>query len=142
MPGYPYQGMRPGYQPSKAYAAPQPTSTAEVSIYDGYFDPPTVLVTPGGTVRWTNRGSHKHTVTDLAGTRDSGDIAPGGSYTLTITRPLTHYYYCRHHRLTMSGTIVVREASSQPQGSYPGGHSHPPGAYPGGYERLPPPGKK
>src|SRR5205085_2773291 len=31
---------------------PAPTSEAEVTIYDNYFEPRKVYLTPGGTVRW------------------------------------------------------------------------------------------
>src|SRR5262249_12470527 len=91
MPGYPYAatpyGVQPGmyspcggyqgmgyggyagmgyggYSPSGGYAPVAPTSQAEVAIYDNYFEPRTVYLTPGGTVHWTNRGRREHTVTD------------------------------------------------------------------------------
>ncbi|MCC6419901.1 MAG: hypothetical protein IT429_16830 [Gemmataceae bacterium] len=122
-----------------------------VEIFDNYFLPSFVFVTPGGTVRWINRGRHKHTVTALAGKPDSGDIPPGGAYTLKVTKPLNHEYYCRHHRLTMSGTIVVRALQAvtppiTPSGYYrpyaylPGSFSRPPVSPVGGYQSPPPPG--
>jgi plastocyanin len=148
MPGYPYAadpyaanpyGMYPGrYSPYGGYAgmgyggyslygtyAPvAPTSQAEVAIYDNYFEPRTVYLTPGGTVHWTNLGRHLHTVTDYAGNWGSGEIRPGDSYTFTPPVALNHYFYCRHHPLEMNGSIVVRPPQpGPPQGA--GGYTNP-----------------
>jgi plastocyanin len=58
-------------------------------------------------VRWTNNGRHRHTVTSYDGRTDSGELAPGSSYTVTFTRPGTYPYHCRLHP-GMRGTVVVR----------------------------------
>jgi plastocyanin len=110
---------------------------AEIRIYDGHFEPAVVLVTPGATIKWVNHGNHAHTVTDLAGTWTSKDLLPGGSYTHKLTHALHHYYYCRHHRLTMSGTIHVQARDAitgppaPPSKGAPGGYTSPPGGSPG-----------
>ncbi len=122
---------QPGYAPSSG--PPQPVAKAEVGIYDDYFEPAAVLVTPGATVRFVNRGHHKHTVTDYAGMWDSRDIPPGGSYTLTVKQPLHTYYYCRHHRLTMKGTILVQERDAITPASSLGGYLSPGGGSQGGH---------
>jgi len=128
--GYPPYGYAPygnpmgygGYSPyGMSPPTPAPTSEAEVSIYDNYFEPRAVHVTPGGTVRWINKGKHNHTVTGFSGGWGSKDIRPGKTYTLTLKDALNHHYYCSHHRLEMNGTIVVRQAQ--------------PGAPPGGYQQ-------
>jgi len=108
--GYPQApgGYRPypgGSQPANPYL---PVATTEVVIYDGYFYPPSIQVAPGATIRWTNKGLHRHTVTDLTGLWTSPELAPNDSWSFTLRHPLNHYYYCRHHRLTMSATIVVK----------------------------------
>ncbi|MCI0463985.1 MAG: hypothetical protein L0Z62_44190 [Gemmataceae bacterium] len=144
--GYGPPPMQPGSgPPAGTYGPPQPVTKAEVGIHDGYFDPPIVLVTPGATVRFVNRGRHKHTVTDLAGKWDSRDLEPGGAYTFTA-KSLHAHYYCRHHRLSMNGKIIVHDpASAVPLnvlnlypsgGGYSGGPKSAPGSY-GGYGPRP-----
>jgi plastocyanin len=92
----------PGYAPS------QPTTTVRVAAFDNYFEPRTLTVLPGTTVRWANYGMHDHTVTSHAGLFDSGDLSPGSSYAATFTQPGTYSFYCRHHTQDrMEGTIVV-----------------------------------
>jgi plastocyanin len=96
----------------------RPTTTAMVVAFDNYYEPKTINVQPGTTLRWLNRGKHAHTVTAEDDSWDSGDIAPGASYTATFQRPGTYYYYCRHHTDDkMRGTIVV---GSGGQGGYAG----------------------
>ena len=101
----------PAVQPTPA----RPATAANVSAKDNSFDPPTLNVAPGTTVRWTNTGAHPHTVTDRGGKFDSGDIAPGASYTMTFQTPGTYRYYCKHHK-GMEGTIVVGEPGKAPAG--------------------------
>jgi len=103
---------------------PAPTSEAEVAIYDNYFEPRTVYVTPGGKVRWTNKGKHLHTVRGFAGDWGSKDIKPGKSYTFTLPEALNHHYYCTYHPLEMTGYIVVRPPLPMPpQGQGQGGYT-------------------
>jgi len=106
-PHYPQPGSPQG-GPEKL---PEPMDEVEVFIYDNYFKPAKVHVTPGGTVRFVNKGRHKHTVTALTGKLDSGDIAPGKVYTFAVKVNLNHFFYCRHHPLTMNCAVVVREAN-------------------------------
>lgn len=104
MYGQPPYSHRP-YAP--AYPA-RPTTVATVGAYDNYFEPKTINVQPGTTVRWVNKGRHPHTVTAQDDRWDSGDIAPGASYTATFQQLGAYYYYCRHHTADkMQGTIVV-----------------------------------
>jgi plastocyanin len=83
-----------------------------VALEDDRFQPASIQVQPGTTVRWTNRGSHAHTVTGRNSRWDSGDIEPGATYSATFRAPGTYYYYCRHHD-GMQGTIVVGGAASR-----------------------------
>src|SRR5687767_7749323 len=105
----------PGYQrsDSSGYSSRQPspavpTTTTTVGAYDNRFEPQTINVQPGTTVRWVNYGHHAHTVTADDGSWDSGDIQPGASYSATFNNPGTYYYYCRHHTQDrMRGVVVV-----------------------------------
>ncbi len=117
--GYPPNPYGGGYPPYGAYGfygkpgVTVPTSQAEVNIYDDYYEPAVVYVTPGGSVRWINQGKRVHTVTGYARGFNSGDLNPGDTYTFKLPRDLNYFYYCRHHRLQMNGAIVVRNAPRQ-----------------------------
>jgi plastocyanin len=110
-----YFHQRSGLQPSVPYqslyppaAMPQaPATTTDVTITDNKFEPATVTITAGTAVRWTNKGSHKHTVTSSNDTRDSGDIAAGQDFAATFAKPGTFEYYCRHHK-DMKGKVIVK----------------------------------
>lgn len=96
-----------GYSTDQPRAS-QPTTTVTVGAYDNRFEPQTINVQPGTTVRWVNYGRHAHTVTADDDSWDSGDIQPGASYSATFSRPGTYYYYCRHHtQARMQGVVVV-----------------------------------
>jgi len=148
---YAQQAYAPQGYARQSYRLPQtrvptlppqrPTTTVMVAAFDNYFEPKLINVQPGTTVRWVNRGRHAHTVTADDDRWDSGDIAPGASYTATFQRPGTYYYYCRHHTGDkMQGTIVVgsggrggygsagREGSAAGQTNGNGSGSQPSGA--------------
>jgi plastocyanin len=114
---------QPSYAPG--YSPMRPTTTVSIGASDDYFEPSKVNVQPGTTVKWMNKGTHKHTVTSNKGLWDSGDLAPGATYSVTFTTPGTYYYYCRHHK-GMQGTIVVGSGGyggAQPSGGYGGSRS-------------------
>jgi len=122
---YQQQPTVSGYQPSYAPGAPMPGSaTVEVGAFDNEgFKPKTINVTPGTTVRWVNRGQEKHTVTARDGSFDSGEIAPGASFTFTFQRPGTIEYVCRpHEQMGMIGSVIVGTSGAHS----PGSHGAPP----------------
>jgi hypothetical protein len=86
-----------------------------IGIYDDEFDPPSINVPAGATVRWINRGADEHTVTADNGSWDSGDLAPDEMYSARFKQPGTYPYHCDHHK-EMAGTIVVFEAADVPAG--------------------------
>ncbi len=111
----------------------RPTTTATVNAYDNYFEPKTINVQPGTTVRFVNRGRHAHTVTAGDDRWDSGNIAPGASYTVTFQRPGAYEYYCRHHtddRMRGTVTVGADDRSNGNMRGAPGGSSRD-----GGYGR-------
>ncbi|MCM2281744.1 MAG: plastocyanin/azurin family copper-binding protein [Bdellovibrionaceae bacterium] len=88
------------------------------------FEPATISIRVGDTVRWTNTSSSLiHTVTFDASLADdpshvelpagadpfnSGNIAPGGTFTRTFTVPGTYRYFCiPHEDEPMVGSITV-----------------------------------
>jgi plastocyanin len=117
-----YQPSRPMYgQPYSAAPLPapsrsapparQPTTVVNVVMNDNNFQPKSINVQPGTTVRWTNGGTHAHTVTAKNDSWDSGDIPPGATYSATFQQAGTYDYYCRHHN-GMEGAIVVGSAAA------------------------------
>lgn len=110
-PAYPNGQVSPA-----GYAAAAPA--VAVTIQDDAFQQASITVQPGTIVRWTNTGSHVHTVTGQNTNWDSGDIAPGATYSATLQYPGTYQYTCRHHA-GMQGTIVVGNAPA-PAATQPG----------------------
>jgi plastocyanin len=86
--------------------APQGT----INIANMMFSPSQITVAVGGSVTWTNNDSIAHTVTDDLSNVDgpnSGNIAPGASYTFTFKKAGSYQYHCDIHH-SMRGTIVVK----------------------------------
>src|SRR5512140_121963 len=85
-------------------------ATVDISIVDFSFNPQHDTITVGTTVRWTNEGAVTHTSTSDGGVWNSGDIAPGGSFSFTFTTVGTFPYHCAIHTF-MTAAIVVRTAT-------------------------------
>ena len=81
-----------------------------VSIVDFAFQPASLEVPVGTTVTWTNAGAAPHTVTADDGAFDSGELAPGASFSQTFDTAGSFAYHCEIHP-NMTGTIVVTEAA-------------------------------
>jgi plastocyanin len=56
-----------------------------------------VQVPAGTTVTWNNVGAVIHTATDTKGSFDTGDVAGGGSTSVTFDSPGTYTYSCLPH---------------------------------------------
>ena len=88
-------------------------ATQTVTIADFAFSPATVTIRAGDTITWTNDDAIVHTATSTTGAFDSGDLAPGKSYSVTFTTAGTYDYFCAPHP-TMTGQIVVQAAAPAP----------------------------
>ena len=88
-------------------------------VVDNDYLPGTITVARGSTLTFANTGALPHTVTDRAGSFDSGIVMPGQSYRRTFSTAGTYEYFCTIHP-EMSGTVVVT-ASGTPVGSAAGG---------------------
>ena len=84
-----------------------------VIIKQMHFDPPQMTIRTGETVEWKNEDIFSHTVTAYDGSFDSGLIAPGGSWQMTVKRAGKFGYHCRSHP-NMTATLIV-EAAAGPQ---------------------------
>jgi plastocyanin len=92
---------------------PNPVGAAvTVSMQNIAFVPPTLTVSIGTTVTWTNQDTVSHTTTsDAAPAWDSGILNKGASFSFTFTKAGTFTYHCNVHP-TMHGTITVTPAAS------------------------------
>lgn len=78
-----------------------------VTIQAMQFQPATLTVVAGDQITWTNTDTQAHTVTSNDGTSfNSGNIAPQGTFTVTLNVNGSYPYHCSLHP-TMTGTIQV-----------------------------------
>lgn len=106
------------------------------------FEPATVTVLTGQTVRWVNRADVVHTVTcgrttpeaeghgSLPGGAeafDSGPIQPGEAWSYTFRTPGVYEYVCTHHLASrMVATVMVEATDPQAQEGGADGADAPP----------------
>jgi plastocyanin len=86
---------------------PQPVDQGkivDVTIQNFAFNPPSIEVSAGDTVRWTNLDSTEHTVNGH--TFGSGMIPKGQNYEFLFTEPGVYNYNCSIHP-AMKGTVTV-----------------------------------
>lgn len=103
--------------------ASEPAATVNMSN-QLTFEPASIAIQAGQTVDFVNRSALAHTVTaDPSKARnadnvslpedakpfDSGNLAPGESYSHTFTEPGTYQYFCIPHEAAgMKGTVIVQ----------------------------------
>jgi len=99
-----------------ALATAQPRQVARsatVVLRNIAFNPSTVTIRRGGSVRWawrdgTGLAAVYHTLTSIGRDRFSGTGAhDSGSYTVRFLRPGRYAYECMLH-VGMTGTVIVR----------------------------------
>lgn len=67
-----------------------------------------ITIKKGSKITWTNSDAEPHTVTDLKGKFDSGNMNKGDTWSYTFHEAGTFEYYCQFHP-EMAGKIVVTE---------------------------------
>ena len=78
-----------------------------VVVVEMSFDPATLEISAGDTVRWDSESDLPHTVTSTSGPLEFDEsLPPGGSVSITFDEPGTYEYRCTLHP-SMTGTIVV-----------------------------------
>jgi len=70
------------------------------------FVPASIEARAGDTVTWVNTDVMPHTATSDAGAWDSGEIAAGASWTLSVEDGFGGGYTCTYHP-AMSGEIAI-----------------------------------
>lgn len=98
---------------------------AAVSIKNFAFNPATITVTTGTTVRWSQDDTATHTVTsgapDAANRGEdfsSGRLTNGETFAFTFTQEGTFPYFCEMHN-GMRGTVEVTGSTAPPSGGTP-----------------------
>jgi plastocyanin len=75
--------------------------TKEVYILDYQFNPQVVIISPGDTIKWTNKDTVAHSATSDtqtgSGAWDSGLLETDKSYSKTFATPGTYAYHCTPH---------------------------------------------
>jgi plastocyanin len=79
----------------------------EVSIQSFAFDPKVLTVPVNTTVKWTNNDAVTHTVTSDSPLFNSGNLAPGDTFSFLFTATGTYTYHCSIHT-DMTASIVVQ----------------------------------
>jgi plastocyanin len=97
----------------------RPPASVAVSIIPGAgtntsssgYSPDTTTLVLGvnNSVIWTNHDNSPHTVTANDGSFESGNMAPGQTYTFTFSTPGVYTYHCTYHPW-MTGTVTVKAA--------------------------------
>ncbi|MEW6701420.1 MAG: plastocyanin/azurin family copper-binding protein [Bacteroidota bacterium] len=85
----------------------------EVWLQNISFNPSTITVNAGTTIKWINKDNVAHTVTSGTpgapdGIFDSGNLNNGGTFSYTFNTKGTFQYYCKLHQSSMKGTVVVQ----------------------------------
>ncbi len=101
----------PGPWKQASFASNQ-VQTVDVAIRGFAFQPNTITVPVGTTVRWTNQDSVSHTTTSNDRVWDSGTLRQGQSFSFTFTKPGTFPYFCAIHP-GMTGTVVVTGTAAE-----------------------------
>ncbi len=103
--------------PPPAHTTPPPTpppvARGELELRDVAFVPASIRVSPGTTLTWVNTGAAPHTVTDRAGSFNSGILARGARWSRAFNAPGTYQLLCAIHP-DMHATLVVAEPGATP----------------------------
>ena len=83
-------------------AAPTAPPGMSVRMAGSWFEPSTLTIAVGETVRWFDDDALPHTVSATDGSWDSGNLAPGQTFELVLTRPAA--------TRTSAGTTLARSA--------------------------------
>lgn len=76
----------------------------DVAIQSFAFNPVSVEISTGDTVKWTNMDSATHII--KGSTFESGSLAKGDTYEFVFTEPGVYDYICSIHP-SMKGTVTV-----------------------------------
>lgn len=101
-------------------------ASSSVQVMGGFFDPPSVELSPGDKVTWTNADSMPHTVTSAwdAGASFDAVLRAGESFTFAFPEEGAWTIHCRPHSgMEMKVTVNAVDAGAgiaQPLARTPG----------------------
>jgi plastocyanin len=101
-PVTPAEAVTPAVEPQPAGKG----KIVEVAIKNFAFEPASVNISTGDTLRWTNMDSDIHTV--RGPTFESGNLEKGDTFEFLFTDPGVYNYNCSIHP-SMKGTVTVTE---------------------------------
>jgi len=112
-----------GYGGGSPTEPPRPAQVITVQVKDFSYEPKSITIEPGDTVRWVLSGSdHTHTVTALNGAFDSGAVftGSGAMFERRFDTVGTFDYSCKSHKLCcqMQGSVRVGSNSPPPSPGY------------------------
>jgi|ERR671936_2626898 plastocyanin len=86
------------------------SKTVDVTMKSLQFNPKTVTVPVGGTVKWTNDESVGHDVTGAGFKSGSpGGMSQGNTFSHAFKKAGTYRYVCTIHKVSgMTGTVIVK----------------------------------
>ena len=91
-----------------AGASSMATKSVTITIHNFMFMPMKITVTPGETIKVTNKDQVAHTLTATDGKFNTGNVNPGKTKTFKApSMPGTYDYICSIHQY-MTGEIVVK----------------------------------
>ncbi|MCY6382093.1 plastocyanin/azurin family copper-binding protein [Hoeflea prorocentri] len=80
--------------------------THDIRIKSFEFEPQTITVKVGDTIRWTNEDLAPHTATAVAADWDTGEIVKDDARSIKVTEGMETNYFCAFHP-HMKGTIEL-----------------------------------
>jgi plastocyanin len=102
------QGCRPSVDPGTIEVRIVPNAS---QLQEEAFSPNPAIVPVGKKITWVNDDNVSHTVTGNAPEGpcafDSGEIAPGKSFSRTFPEPVRCGYSCRLHGRAMRGRMEI-----------------------------------
>ena len=84
--------------------------TSKITITSSAYSPASLTVVSGSTVTWINSDAMAHTVTTEDGNINSGDIAPGSSFSKAFMATGTYNYHDAHNT-ALTGVVIVTASS-------------------------------
>jgi plastocyanin len=101
-------GTKSGTPSTSGSSISSSSSGTSITISNFMFQPMSLTVAPGATVRVTNKDSATHTLTATGGQFNTGDINQNQTKTFKVPmKPGTYHYICNIHQYMM-GSIVVK----------------------------------
>ncbi len=105
-----------GAVPPPAPPPPPPPVTVggDIQVFDFGYSPASITLPVGTTLSWVNTGVALHTVTDKAGSFDSGFLNTGDTYSRTFGNAGTFAIFCTLHPNMQSLVIVTGADGTAP----------------------------